>query len=112
MAPANVPELVERGRRVLLLEAEAIGKVAARLGPQFAAAVDLLKTATGRVVVSGLGKSGLIAQNPPAKHIHDELHARCLVLDDGTTRIALVVPMDRPMPRPDVQLDPTPRAVH
>jgi neutral ceramidase len=27
----------------------------------------------------------------PAAHIHDELHARCLVLDDGTTRIALVV---------------------
>ena len=28
---------------------------------------------------------------PPAKHIHDQLHARCLVLDDGTTRIVLVV---------------------
>src|SRR5262245_46356029 len=28
---------------------------------------------------------------PRAKHIHDELHARCLVLDDGATRIAFVV---------------------
>jgi hypothetical protein len=27
----------------------------------------------------------------PAKHIHDELHARCLVLDNGQTRLALVV---------------------
>ena len=27
----------------------------------------------------------------PARHIHDELHARCLVLDDGKTRLALVV---------------------
>lgn len=27
----------------------------------------------------------------PAKHIHDELHARCLVLDDGQTRLAFVV---------------------
>jgi hypothetical protein len=27
----------------------------------------------------------------PATHIHDELHARCLVLDDGKTKIALVV---------------------
>jgi len=27
----------------------------------------------------------------PAKHIHDELHARCLVLDDGKTKLALVV---------------------
>lgn len=27
----------------------------------------------------------------PARHIHDELHARCLVLDDGNTRLAMVV---------------------
>ena len=27
----------------------------------------------------------------PSTHIHDELHARCLVLDDGTTKIALIV---------------------
>lgn len=29
--------------------------------------------------------------SPPATHIHDELHARCLVLDDGTTRLAFVI---------------------
>jgi hypothetical protein len=27
----------------------------------------------------------------PAEHIHDELHARCLVLDDGKTKLALIV---------------------
>lgn len=27
----------------------------------------------------------------PSQHVHDELHARCLVLDDGKTRLALVV---------------------
>ncbi|MBA4063616.1 MAG: hypothetical protein C0501_07870 [Isosphaera sp.] len=27
----------------------------------------------------------------PSDHVHDELHARCLVLDDGTARVALVV---------------------
>jgi len=27
----------------------------------------------------------------PATHVHDQLHARCLVLDDGRTRLALVV---------------------
>lgn len=27
----------------------------------------------------------------PCTHIHDELHARCLVLDDGQTKLALVV---------------------
>src|SRR5437868_4869177 len=30
-------------------------------------------------------------QDKPAGHIHDELHARCLVLDDGKTRLAFVV---------------------
>jgi len=27
----------------------------------------------------------------PATNVHDELHARCLVLDDGKTKLALVV---------------------
>jgi putative membrane-bound dehydrogenase-like protein len=27
----------------------------------------------------------------PATHVHDELHARCLVLDDGSTKLAIVV---------------------
>ena len=27
----------------------------------------------------------------PSSNVHDELHARCLVLDDGKTKIALVV---------------------
>jgi neutral ceramidase len=27
----------------------------------------------------------------PATHVHDELHARCLVLDDGATKLVLVV---------------------
>ena len=27
----------------------------------------------------------------PSTHVHDELHARCLVLDDGSTKLALVV---------------------
>jgi hypothetical protein len=28
---------------------------------------------------------------PPATHVHDELHARCLVLDDGRTKLVLVL---------------------
>src|SRR5215212_11049237 len=26
-----------------------------------------------------------------ATHVHDELHARCLVLDDGTTKLAFAI---------------------
>ena len=36
---------------------------------------------------------------PPAKHVHDDLHARCLVLDDGTTRIAIVLADSVSIPR-------------
>jgi len=39
----------------------------------------------------GDGLVGNFGTPPPAKHVHDELHARCFVLDDGTTRIAIVI---------------------
>jgi hypothetical protein len=35
----------------------------------------------------------------PATHIHDELYARCLVLDDGETRVAIVVADNVGIPR-------------
>lgn len=59
---ADAPALVELGRRVLRLEAASIGAVADRLDERFARAVRLLADASGRVVVSGVGKSGLIAR--------------------------------------------------
>jgi arabinose-5-phosphate isomerase len=55
-------ELVELGRRVLRLEATSIGAVADRLNDDFARAVELLQGASGRVIVSGVGKSGLVAR--------------------------------------------------
>ena len=50
------------GRRVLELEASAVGQAAARLDERFDGAVELLDRATGRVIVSGVGKSGLVAR--------------------------------------------------
>ncbi len=38
-----------------------------------------------------------------AKHIHDELHAHCLVLDDGARRLAIVVCDSCMIPRPLVE---------
>lgn len=35
----------------------------------------------------------------PATHVHDELYARCLVLDDGKTRVAIVVADNLGIPR-------------
>src|SRR5947208_7210265 len=39
----------------------------------------------------GANNGGVILRGGPATQIHDELHARCLVLDDGATQIALVI---------------------
>lgn len=36
----------------------------------------------------GVPLDGTISQVGPAKHVHDELWVRCLVLDDGETRLA------------------------
>jgi arabinose-5-phosphate isomerase len=54
--------IVERGRRVLRLECEALAEVERRLGDDFARAVELIRAAPGRVIVAGMGKSGLIAR--------------------------------------------------
>jgi arabinose-5-phosphate isomerase len=54
--------LVELGRRVLRLEATSIRDAADRLDASFGRAVELLAGARGRVIVSGVGKSGLIAR--------------------------------------------------
>ncbi len=85
MSRMGPSELVERGRRVLVLEADAIKRIAERLGPAFAAAVRLLADARGRLIVSGIGKSGLVARKiaatftstgSPASFLHpvDSLH--------------------------------------
>lgn len=39
----------------------------------------------------GGGIVGNYGTPPPAAHVHDELHARCLVLDDGTTMLAFII---------------------
>ena len=50
------------GRRVLKIEARAVQTLVDRLDAQFARAVDLLLRCKGKVVVSGMGKSGLVGQ--------------------------------------------------
>ncbi|MEQ1354172.1 MAG: KpsF/GutQ family sugar-phosphate isomerase [Candidatus Acidiferrum sp.] len=53
---------LETARRVLKIEAQAIQDVLARLDARFVLAVDVLFECKGRVVVSGMGKSGLIGR--------------------------------------------------
>jgi arabinose-5-phosphate isomerase len=53
---------LETARRVLRIEARAIEEVMARLDGAFERAVELLLACKGRVVVTGMGKSGLVAR--------------------------------------------------
>jgi len=53
---------LDLAKQVLAIEAEAIRSLAARLGATFLDAVALLLNCKGRVVVSGIGKSGHIAR--------------------------------------------------
>lgn len=55
-------EILDRGRRVLRLEAEAVTGTERRLDENFARAVRMLAGCQGRVIVSGVGKSGLIGR--------------------------------------------------
>lgn len=49
-------------RKVLEIEAETIGRLVERVDGRFARAVELMYACNGRVVVAGMGKSGLIGQ--------------------------------------------------
>jgi arabinose-5-phosphate isomerase len=53
---------LDTARRVLRIEAQAIQDVLARLDTTFEKAADLLFACKGRVVVTGMGKSGLVAR--------------------------------------------------
>jgi arabinose-5-phosphate isomerase len=50
--------LIERGRRVLAIEARAVADLEHRLGAEFATACSLMLACQGRIVVTGMGKSG------------------------------------------------------
>ncbi|MDH7504322.1 MAG: KpsF/GutQ family sugar-phosphate isomerase [Verrucomicrobiota bacterium] len=54
--------LIETARRVLAVESRAIMAISERLNEKFDQAVDLLYSCKGRVVVAGMGKSGLIGR--------------------------------------------------
>ncbi len=78
-------DLVARGREIVVTEREALDRVTANIDEAFARAVRVLKRATGKVIVTGVGKSGIIAQKmaatlnstgTPAFYLHpaDALH--------------------------------------
>ncbi|HUX32733.1 MAG TPA: KpsF/GutQ family sugar-phosphate isomerase [Gemmatimonadaceae bacterium] len=97
MTPA---EITAMGRRVLRLESEALAATEARLGPSFADAVQLIAASTGRVIVAGVGKSGLIGRKiaatltstgTPASFLHpvDSVHGDLGIV--GANDVAILI---------------------
>ncbi|TQT29472.1 D-arabinose 5-phosphate isomerase, partial [Xanthomonas perforans] len=61
-ATVSDASLVASGQRVLQIEREALASVGARIGSEFAAACRLVLASRGRVVATGMGKSGHVAR--------------------------------------------------
>jgi arabinose-5-phosphate isomerase len=54
--------IIERAKRVLQIEAEAIERLVDRINDAFVRGVELILACEGKVVVTGVGKSGIIGQ--------------------------------------------------
>jgi arabinose-5-phosphate isomerase len=62
----DLSDILVRARRVLKLEAEGLDALSAALDESFARAVDILEKVEGRIIVTGMGKSGHIAHKVAA----------------------------------------------
>jgi arabinose-5-phosphate isomerase len=93
-------EILARGRRVLELERDAIGEAQLRLGDEFVSAVQMIATSHGRVIVCGVGKSGLIGRKiaatltstgTPAVFLHaaDSVHGDLGIV--GESDVAILI---------------------
>jgi len=91
---------LDSARRVLKIEAQAIEDVLARLNATFERAVDLLFACKGRVVVTGMGKSGIVGRKisstlsstgTPSFFLHpaEALHGDLGMLARGDTMLAI-----------------------
>ncbi|MCS6885372.1 MAG: KpsF/GutQ family sugar-phosphate isomerase [Acidobacteriota bacterium] len=90
--------IIACGRRVIRLEAAAVASLEGRLDRRFAEAVKLIVDCNGKVVCSGMGKAGLIAQKVaatfastgiPAVFIHpsEALHGDLGLVADGDVAV-------------------------
>jgi arabinose-5-phosphate isomerase len=91
---------LETAKRVLRVESEAIASLIDRLDARFEKAVELLHDCKGRVVVTGLGKSGLVGRKiaatfsstgTPALFLHtgEALHGDLGMLTAGDVLLAI-----------------------
>lgn len=93
-------DIVARGRRVLRMETEALSEAESRIGEDFARAVESIARSKGRVIVSGVGKSGLVGRKiaatltstgTPATFLHpaDSVHGDLGIV--GESDVAILI---------------------
>ncbi|MCP5106771.1 MAG: KpsF/GutQ family sugar-phosphate isomerase [bacterium] len=93
-------KIADIGKKVLAAEAKAIESAIARIDEDFERAVDILYNANGRIVITGMGKSGLIGKKisatltstgTPSVFLHpsDALHGDIGIIDDNDVVMAL-----------------------
>ncbi|NNC31531.1 KpsF/GutQ family sugar-phosphate isomerase [Longimicrobium terrae] len=96
----GVDEALERARGVIRTEAQAVSALESRIGDDFAGAMEAILSATGRVIVSGVGKSGIIGRKiaamltstgTPASFLHpvEALHGDLGIVGAGDVAILL-----------------------
>jgi arabinose-5-phosphate isomerase len=55
-------EILKRGKKVIAIEGKTVLSLQERINDQFVKAIKLISNCTGRVIISGIGKSGIIAR--------------------------------------------------
>ncbi len=58
----TVEEIIKKGKEVIRIESEAVANLEGSINDEFAKAVNVIIRSKGRVVLTGMGKSGLIAR--------------------------------------------------
>jgi arabinose-5-phosphate isomerase len=96
----SIDETLHRARRVIRQEAQAVAALEARIGDAFAGAVEAILASDGRVIVAGIGKSGIIGRKiastltstgTPATFLHpvEALHGDLGIVGTGDVAILL-----------------------
>lgn len=93
-------KILSNAKRVIQVERKAIADVEKRLNGKFSDAVELINKCKGRVIVTGIGKSGIIAQKivatfnstgTPATFLHsaDSIHGDLGMIQEGDVVICV-----------------------
>jgi len=105
--PHSDQEILDIGRKVFAQQARELQTLGDKLGPTFLAAVRAMRDCDGRVIVTGLGKSGIVARKlaatltatgTPAQFIHpvEASHGDLGVTGSGDVMLAISRSGDNP----------------